>query len=286
MAYIYKIVNDINNKVYIGQTKGSLESRFKGHCYAVFDNNKQFPLYLAMRKYGAEHFSIKLVEECLEEELNEKEKYWIEYYNSYFNGYNASLGGDCSNIVKTVPIKMFSNEGVFLQDFNSIKECALFLLQKENKVVNEKDIKTYSQSISIVSLGKRKRFHNYFFIRENGPDKDFYLTVTKKVTPKIKDVKKNKRHYNKRTISYCAICGKQITFGHTYCIQCNGLKHRKVKHPSREELKEMIRNTTFVNIAKLYGVSDKAVVKWCKKENLPFRRKDIKSYSDEEWSLI
>jgi hypothetical protein len=48
----------------------------------------------------------------------------------------------------------------------------------------------------------------------------------------------------------------------------------------------MIRTTPFTTIAKQYGVSDKAVSKWCKSENLPYRKKDIKSYSDEEWNLL
>ena len=48
----------------------------------------------------------------------------------------------------------------------------------------------------------------------------------------------------------------------------------------------MIRNIPFVQIAKKYGVSDKAIVKWCVSENLPSRKTDINSYSDEDWSKI
>ena len=47
-----------------------------------------------MRKYGKDNFLIELIEECPNEMLNDKEIYWISYYNSYYNGYNASLGGD------------------------------------------------------------------------------------------------------------------------------------------------------------------------------------------------
>lgn len=50
-------------------------------------------LELAINKYGIEQFDFTIVEECLAEELNEKEVYWIEFYDSYNNGYNLTKGG-------------------------------------------------------------------------------------------------------------------------------------------------------------------------------------------------
>ena len=92
---IYKIYNDVNDKLYIGKTVSSIEKRFQEHC----DDSKKErcekrPLYNAMNKYGIEHLFIELIEECDLKELSEKEIYWIGYYNSYKNGYNATLGGD------------------------------------------------------------------------------------------------------------------------------------------------------------------------------------------------
>ncbi len=93
MAYIYKITNDINNKVYIGKTQFSIEKRFWEHCRdSKKRKNEKRPLYSAMNKYGIEHFHIELVEETSNPE--EREKYWIKQYNSFHNGYNATLGGD------------------------------------------------------------------------------------------------------------------------------------------------------------------------------------------------
>lgn len=94
MAYIYKITNDINDKLYIGKTQLSVKQRFKEHCKDAFSRTKEHrPLYAAMRKYGIEHFSIEQIEET--QFPNEREQYWIAYYNSYGkNGYNATLGGD------------------------------------------------------------------------------------------------------------------------------------------------------------------------------------------------
>ena len=52
-------------------------------------------LYQAMRKYGIENFSFEVIEECLPEELNEREIYWIDYYDSFNKekGYNMTPGG-------------------------------------------------------------------------------------------------------------------------------------------------------------------------------------------------
>ena len=93
MAYIYKIENDINGKIYIGKTEFSIERRFKEHCKEAFrEDRKQRPLYAAIRKYGEEHFHISLIEETNTPE--EREIYWIEKLHSFKNGYNATVGGD------------------------------------------------------------------------------------------------------------------------------------------------------------------------------------------------
>lgn len=95
MPYIYKITNKINNKIYIGKTLTTVEKRWKTHLndYQRETINHR-PLYKAMQKYGIENFFVETVEECNANELNEREKYWIEFYQSFKYGYNATLGGD------------------------------------------------------------------------------------------------------------------------------------------------------------------------------------------------
>jgi len=92
MGYIYIIKNDINDKVYIGQTVQQLKRRFQKHLSDSKRLNLHF--YRAIRKYGAEHFYIELLEECENNILDEREIYWINYYDSYNNGYNSTLGGE------------------------------------------------------------------------------------------------------------------------------------------------------------------------------------------------
>lgn len=95
MGYIYKITNDINNKIYIGQTTNSLEQRFQEHKRdAIRERCEIRPLYRAMNKYGFDHFKIEMIEQCADNILSEREIYWIAYYKGYEDGYNGTYGGD------------------------------------------------------------------------------------------------------------------------------------------------------------------------------------------------
>lgn len=99
MPYIYKIVNDINDKVYIGKTCRTVEERWKEHCKRSKQVSLNRPLYNAMRKHGIEHFEVVLLEECTEEDVSLREQFWIDAYNSYHSGYNATFGGDGAKTV-------------------------------------------------------------------------------------------------------------------------------------------------------------------------------------------
>lgn len=92
---------------------------------------------------------------------------------------------------------------------------------------------------------------------------------------------------SKRKNVHCPICGTTICNNSTYCVKCHNSLFREVKNrPSREELKKLIREKSFVQIGKDYGVSDNAVRKWCKTENLPFKKQDINNFDEGEWDKI
>lgn len=93
--------------------------------------------------------------------------------------------------------------------------------------------------------------------------------------------------------SLCPVCDKRYKARDAkMCIDCwNNLMltekpRHKVTHPSRDTLKSQIRIYSFTELAHLYGVSDKAVSKWCEGLNLPHRKKDIMSISDADWEKI
>ena len=55
---------------------------------------------------------------------------------------------------------------------------------------------------------------------------------------------------------------------------------------TREELKDLIRHKSFLEIGRMYGITDNAIRKWCVKYDLPRTKTEIKSYSEEEWANI
>ena len=94
---IYKITNTVNNKVYIGQTKLTLQQRWGMHKRSVKKQSMDGLLQRAFRKYGIEVFLIDVLEDNIPniEMLNTKEKYYIEKYASFGEcGYNMTTGGE------------------------------------------------------------------------------------------------------------------------------------------------------------------------------------------------
>lgn len=99
MIGIYKITNKINNKSYIGQSI-NIEQRWKTHKTSPFNKNcvhYNCLFYKAIRKYGIDNFIFEVLEECEKNRLNEREIYWIAYYQTHNKkyGYNMTDGGDC-----------------------------------------------------------------------------------------------------------------------------------------------------------------------------------------------
>lgn len=97
MIGIYKIQNKINGKIYIGQSN-NIERRLKEHCCPEAYKRSRIPVDIAIHKYGKENFIFEVVEECSLEQLNQREEFWIQYFNSYKTGYNCSKGGEQQSI--------------------------------------------------------------------------------------------------------------------------------------------------------------------------------------------
>lgn len=97
-AGIYRIVNTINNKSYIGQSI-NLAIRIRSHIRYIKRDTENQVIYKAIRKHGADNFSIEIVtilppHDNLKKNLDLCEKIYIKVYDSYKNGYNSTLGGD------------------------------------------------------------------------------------------------------------------------------------------------------------------------------------------------
>lgn len=91
---IYKITNLENGRVYIGQTKQTFKERWRCHVKRGIraEIGTQNKLYTAMWEDGIENFTFEILSECAADELNEKEKEYIEFYNADTWGYNSNKG--------------------------------------------------------------------------------------------------------------------------------------------------------------------------------------------------
>lgn len=92
IGYLYTITNNINGKVYVGKTYKSVNIRWKEHLNkSVYLNTK---LYVNIRKYGKENFSVTEIASYPQGVLEEKEVLLIAELDSFKNGYNSTLGGE------------------------------------------------------------------------------------------------------------------------------------------------------------------------------------------------
>lgn len=167
MAYIYKITNNINNKIYIGKTNLTIEKRFKEHCRDAFrEKNEKRPLYAAMRKYGIQNFSIEEVEECLDTEASIREIYWIGYYKSFENGYNATFGGDGKNFFNHFLIAEELKKNPYpleiAKQFNCSSDTVYIVAKEFNISVKSKGILNVNEKKEIFQFDKQENFLQSF----------------------------------------------------------------------------------------------------------------------------
>ena len=94
-AYIYKITNTVNGKMYIGETaEKNPQIRWRGHKYAIREGKGCPLLRTAFQKYGEENFTFEVIQECTKEERFIIEEQKIKEFNTLVpNGYNATIGG-------------------------------------------------------------------------------------------------------------------------------------------------------------------------------------------------
>ncbi len=152
MQGIYKFTCRINNKVYIGQSI-NIESRYRGHYNNHRNSNLQdynTKFYRALRKYGFENFDFAVIE-LIEDKntVNDREIYWICYYDSFKNGYNSNSGGlkvtDCNELHPNA--KMSNEEVLALKDSLLNSRISQYDLSKKYGVTQSE--------ISNINTGKK-----------------------------------------------------------------------------------------------------------------------------------
>jgi group I intron endonuclease len=143
---IYKITNKVNNKVYIGQTRYTLEFRWRQHQHKK--DNTYF--HNAIRKYGVDNFSIEILEECDVKDLNSREMFYIAKYDSFKNGYNLTIGGD-GNRRLVLDDKYDEIKELYLSGFSSNKISDLYGVDKASivKLLKSLGVKIRSNALNI-----------------------------------------------------------------------------------------------------------------------------------------
>lgn len=125
MFLIYKIINKINGKIYIGKTCRDIETRWAEHCSRANSDDKYY-LHNAINKYGKESFTIEEIDKAkTEEEINKLERYWIDFYNSVDKnyGYNLTTGGDGQQKYNWNEFRALWDSGYSIKEIASIYNC-------------------------------------------------------------------------------------------------------------------------------------------------------------------
>ena len=140
MIGIYSIQNIVNHKFYIGQSV-NIKKRWRDHLHNYSNpksKNFDYPLYKAFRKYGIENFRFEVVEECDIKDLNEKEIYYVQKFDSFYHGYNQTLGGNSS-------------------DSFVIKEYVIGVINhKRRSPINFKFQKKWFKELTLVAIGEEQ----------------------------------------------------------------------------------------------------------------------------------
>lgn len=107
-------------------TTRNIKIRKKEHKNTFNNINSRmynFKLYQAMREYGFENFEFLVLEECNNDELEEKEKFYIKLYDTVLNGYNEALGGNGKPLWTDKQVeacKVLYESGWLLQDISDV----------------------------------------------------------------------------------------------------------------------------------------------------------------------
>lgn len=188
-GYIYKIYNDVNDKIYIGQTITTIENRFYHHIYDCFKRNRITKLYNAFIKYGKENFHIEEIckvsnanKNLIISELNELEIKYISKYNTVDNGYNILPGGLSISSAKH-KVFMFNKDGIYLMEFDSSEDACEYLNIDKNK----------AQFINI-SIRRKSSCFGYYWD---------YTKETKIDFTKLKPSKRRIKQYDKNGVLLC-----------------------------------------------------------------------------------
>ena len=172
MAYIYSITNNLNGKQYIGKTtKLNPYDRWKEHIRnakskegtVAYSSIHTMPIIRAINKYGSDNFKFRVLEECTDDNVDEREKHYIAEYNTCDGtGYNCTYGGDgvskpskyWSKHPNSKAVSCYTLDGVYVCDYDTVGVAAL-------ETLGHKPSGKERNCIRVCCNGKVFQSHNY-----------------------------------------------------------------------------------------------------------------------------
>lgn len=242
---IYKITNIINGKSYIGQST-DIHRRWRNEITdskCISSHSYDYPLMRAFRKYGVDNFKFEIIEECNSEELNQKEMYWIDYFDTFFHGYNQTLGGDTS-------IRQ-PKENVIGVIFDLINTD-----MSHKNIASKWDMST--EMVQGINTGRYwKHNANYPLQKRQNKKVHYYCEKCKKEITKGS--------------SLCLECYDNLR---------KSSSNKPSKDILIEDLYSC--NGNFTKVGKKYNVSSNSVKKWCINYEMPSKSSDYKEKTIKE----
>lgn len=256
MHVIYKI-NFSSGKVYVGQTNNFIARRNQHLSEAR--KGEDFKVYRAMRKYNTTKDDFEIIEENIDNQelANDREIYWIAYYDSYHNGYNSTPGGECGShkIGEDSPLAKLKNSDVI-----TIRKIRATMKYQKSEIYE-----FYKNKISESTFGKIWTYQTWKEIvpELNTPElKEFYRKFRKnaKGEKNAKSHFSNEEVYELRVLFYvkgtqfkdlykergkgvCRTSFQRLLYGQNYKevpMPEKSYEWRKAnKHPYPEEIKKL-----------------------------------------------
>lgn len=245
---IYKITAKHNGKVYIGQSK-DIYARWKGHWKEVRAGSNTY-LHNTMRKYGEDNFEYEIIEECSQDIINDREIYWINYYDSFNNGFNLTTGGDG---VKNKKYTEEEKEQIRKRMFINKISKPVYQINKDGKILKEwRSCKEIAKTLNVLSSnihdtlkhkdGYRFAYGYIWVYKEEYDDSMFdinlYLNINKNIEKnKIYQINKNNdlvhiwediddiliknKKYKKSSIYACCNKYRKTIYGYVWEYESN-----------------------------------------------------------------
>lgn len=214
---IYLITNKVNGKKYVGQHCGDKDARWKQHLATALKKQDPKPLYRAMRKYGTDNFSYRVLESIPlnsgQAFLDEREIHFIKEYDTYIKngkGYNLTLGGGgnmaiyCSterrdNLSKSLDRKDYAkydpSTGELLKIYDKLKVAA-----KENAIRNPGTIPTTAKFNNEHS-GKYKTLAGFVWLSAVN-DEEFPHKITPLKRKVVRRTQRKQKEYSTELAQY------------------------------------------------------------------------------------